>query len=117
MHNHKCNEWYHYDVDKEECMVEKTLLGESSEEIVHEVSPLCLELVEYIYCNSLNLITVSSTFPPPFLTLMYKFLRRLGSFMINDADVDSRLLETYFDMQKQNVSDVIQSLGVIASTS
>jgi len=56
-----CDEWYDCNDDDEECLFEENPLGGSYGMLVHEVSPPCLELVEYTSLNPLDLVPMSLT--------------------------------------------------------
>ena len=62
--DHECDECYDCNDDKDECIAEETPLGESCGMLVHKVFPPCLELIEYIFPNPLDLIPTSLVHHP-----------------------------------------------------
>jgi len=96
VYDHKHDEWYGHNVDGEECIVEETILEKSHEVIEHEVPYPCLQLVEYISPNPLNLNPASLTCLPLPPSPTDTFLRPLPSFVINDINVDSGLIDNFF---------------------
>ena len=86
-HASGCGERYHCNVDKMECIVEENPLEESCEMFVHEVSPLCLEIVDYMFPNPIDFIHALLTCSPYVPSLKHEFLKSVDSFVNNDANV------------------------------
>ena len=51
MHDQEHDDWYGYNVDEEECIVEETLLEELKDEIKHENPLPCFELFQSMSPN------------------------------------------------------------------
>ena len=73
MHDHEHDDWYDYNSDMDECMAEETLLEKLEDKIEHEVLPLCFELVESMFPNSLDLILADLTSSLASPCLMHEF--------------------------------------------
>jgi len=110
VHDNECDKWYACN-DDEESTVKENPFGESYGMLVHEVSPPYLELVEYLSHKPLDLIPtpLTSSSPSPFLE--HHSPRLTDYHVMCHPSLDLGHVNNFFHMLKENMLDVIWSLG------
>ena len=79
--------------------------------LVHEVSPPCLYLVEYMSPNPLDLIPTSLTCSSPSPSPEHRSPRLTDYHVMCNLSLNLGLVNNFFHMLMENMLDVIWSLG------
>ena len=93
-------------------MLEETFLGGLCKEVVHEVPPCSVELIDFVPPNSLCLILAFICSPSP--SFKQDLFIRVNSFVF-DSNVDMALVYKLLDILKGNVINIDKSLGTFGA--
>jgi len=107
VHDHECDEWYDCNDHEEECIVEETPMKGVMYNASAQGSPPCLELVEYMCPNSLDLILILLPFSSLPLSPEHHSSKHMDYHVMCDLTSDFGHMDTLFDMLKGNVVDAI----------